>query len=283
MGRRGRSDADSVAEDNKTRNLIGYGLKIKKYRKDRNMSAEKLADALGVTLGSIRNWECGLTRPDPEYLVRMFTILDVDPNTFFGIEGVGGSLTEAEREIIDCFRLMDPRTQGEYRAIGNALLDHCSRLRLQEIDESIIAVPDWGVYASAGRGDDWTQDDEEHQALLYNRGPAARADLVVTVSGSSMEPEYHDGDRVLVEKCQDVQYGKIYVFNIRGRGNVIKQAEEGYLHSLNEEYGDIVPGEDEEVALIGLVLSRITIDMIPTREEMELYWQAQEMLNAERE
>ena len=276
MRDRGRPKADPDSRVVKMKNREEYGLKIKQYRKQKNMTAEELADILQVTLSTVRNWECGIARPDPAFLVRMFSILDVDPNTFFGIRGVGYSLTEKERQIVDDYRAMEAGCREDFRAIGAALAERSRKIRLRKAAENIIAIPDYGVYAAAGQGDDWTQDEEEHQALLYNRGSARQADLIVTVSGSSMEPLYHDGDRVLVKKINGVQFGKIYVFNIRGRGNVIKQAEKNSLHSLNEEFSDIVPGIDEDVTVVGQVLEKITPGMIPSDEEKELYWLALE-------
>ena len=55
--------ASTVNEATKQRNLEGFGLKIKKFRKEANMTAEDLAQALQVTVSSVRNWECGLSRP----------------------------------------------------------------------------------------------------------------------------------------------------------------------------------------------------------------------------
>ena len=62
-------------EEIKQRNLETYGSKIKTFRNRAGLTAEQLADALQISKSSIRNWECGLTRPDPEFLYRMFSIL----------------------------------------------------------------------------------------------------------------------------------------------------------------------------------------------------------------
>ena len=36
-----------------------------------------------------------------------------------------------------------------------------------------------------------------------------RSDFVIPVSGDSMEPTYHNGDRVLVERCDTIDLGDI--------------------------------------------------------------------------
>lgn len=260
--------------DTKQRNLEGYGLKIKKYRKAAGMTAEDLAGALQVTVSSVRNWECGLSRPDPEYLRRMFSVLNVDPNEFFGIRGVGAALTEQERSVVASYRAMDPRGREDFAALGRALAARCHARTLQSVLDRITAVPDYGRFAAAGAGSGWSQGAEAEEVLLYRGGPVSEADEVITVSGRSMEPAYHDRDRILVRRCADMEYGKVYVFSLRGTGLVVKEAAPGRLHSRNAEYGDIIPWEEDGAELIGRVVGVIDPGMVPTTEEISLYQEA---------
>ena len=262
------------AEANKARNLEGYGLKIKKYRAACHLSAEQLAEQLQVSLSTVRNWECGLSRPDPEYLRHMFSVLKITPNDFFGIEGVGDALSTPEKRVVRAFRSLDARGQEELLAIGEALSRQHHLRQLEEIRGRILALPDYGRYAAAGAGDGWSQQTEAEPVYLYSNSPAAEADEVITVSGHSMEPGYHDRDRVLVKYCTEVVLGQVYVFSIRGLGCVIKEAAADRLHSRNRAYADIVPGEEEGAELIGRVLGVIRPDMIPGEEELALYREA---------
>ena len=84
----------------RARNLETYGTRIKQFRKRAGMTAEALAEQMQVSKSSVRNWECGVSRPDPEYLYRLFSVLDVEPNEFFGLDGVGGLLSREERQPI---------------------------------------------------------------------------------------------------------------------------------------------------------------------------------------
>ena len=105
----------------KQRNLELYGSKIKALRIKAGISVDELADTLNIGKSSVRNWECGLTRPDPEYLYRMFSILNVEPNDFFGIKGIGGILTNSERKLVDTFRSLDRRSQRDLQSVAEAL------------------------------------------------------------------------------------------------------------------------------------------------------------------
>ena len=89
-----------------------------------------------------------------------------------------------------------------------------------------------------------------------------------------MEPQFHDGDRVLVQYCAELSYGDIGIFYVPRMGGVIKQIAHDRLHSLNPAYDDIFPYEDG-AKIIGRVLGKVTEEMIPDQEEA-LYMEAQE-------
>ena len=110
-------------EEIKQRNLETYGSKIKAFRTRAGLTTEQLADALEISSSSVRNWECGLTPPDPEYIYRMFTILDVEPNEFFGIEGAGTTLTDQEKKLLSSYRSLDDRGQEDILLFTDALKD----------------------------------------------------------------------------------------------------------------------------------------------------------------
>ena len=44
---------------------------IQKYRKQKHMTQQQLADAVGVTQGAVNQWEKGVTKPKIETLVAM--------------------------------------------------------------------------------------------------------------------------------------------------------------------------------------------------------------------
>lgn len=70
-----------------------------------------------------------------------------------------------------------------------------------------------------------------------------KASFGVRVSGDSMEPRYHDGDVLVVERADDIAIGDIGIFTVRGDGYV-KQRGRGELISLNPDYDPIPMTED---------------------------------------
>lgn len=256
-------------EEIRARNRETYGARIKEFRIRRGLSKEDLAKILEISPSAVRNWENGQSRPDPEYMYRMFEILQVEPNEFFGFKGLGGILSNDERSIIDNYRKLDESGKANLAIIAQALADKAEEHKIIELKKRIVPVKDIERSLAAGEGADWEDYPEERQALLYRSRDVEQADEVFTVNGESMEPLFHNGDHVLVQYCKEIKNGEIGAFYVPGHGGVIKQALHDRLHSINQAYDDIIPYEGAQV--IGRVLCRITKDMIPTPEERMQY------------
>ena len=119
-------------EESRRRNLEAYGERIRRFRTRAGLPADRLAERLGISSSSVRNWECGLTRPDPELLSRLFTVLDVEPNEFFGLGGVGTLLTAQEKELLRCFRALDEAGREDVLALAGAMGETVRRRALRE-------------------------------------------------------------------------------------------------------------------------------------------------------
>ncbi len=84
---------------------------------------------------------------------------------------------------------------------------------------------------------------------------AEQADFAVPVSGDSMEPEFYDGDIVLVKSCPCVNQDEIGIFVISGEA-YIKQFGVTCLISLNEKYAPIMLKNYETAVCLGRVLGK---------------------------
>ena len=79
---------------------------------------------------------------------------------------------------------------------------------------------------------------------------------MISVGGDSMEPTYHDGDKVLVEKCDSVDVGAIGIFVVNG-DVFIKERGNGCLISHNEKYKPIRISEHDSVFCCGKVVGTV--------------------------
>ena len=260
----------------KQRNLETYGTKVRHFRTKAGMTTDQLAEALQISTSSVRNWECGLTRPDPEYIYRMFSILNVEPNEFFGIKGIGTLLTTQERALIDDYRSLDRSGKEAVETFAAAMTqkNYARKLRrAYRIQNSVKNME--RPFAAGDHVYEWDDNPDISEVILYDSPLVSRADEIITVSGNSMEPQFYDGDKVLIEYCTEIRNGDIGCFFVPGIGGVIKQKAYDRLHSLNPVCDDIIIAE-EGATIIGRALCVITKDMIPTAEEQALYIEALE-------
>ena len=265
---------NATPEEIKNRNVQHYGSKIKRFRKAAGMTAEQLADALQIAKSSVRNWECGLTRPDPELLYRMFSILDVEPNEFFGFKGVGSLLTPAESDLLDNYRDLDSRGKADLCAFAQVLAEKAHLRLLRDAYRRQNSVPFHSRSVAAGsEGEDWPDYPETENVILLDSPEVSRADEIFIVSGDSMEPQFSDGDWVLVKYTPELRVGDIGIFYVPGVGGVIKQKLSDRLHSLNPAFDDIIVHE-EGAKIIGRVLAKIVPGMIPDPEQQKLFQEA---------
>ena len=84
----------------------------------------------------------------------------------------------------------------------------------------------------------------------------ALADYALRIKGNSMEPKYRDGDILLVEECDSVEYGELGIFTLDGEG-YFKKFGGDRLISLNPEYHDIMLKNFDEVACCGRVVGKL--------------------------
>lgn len=59
---------------------------IRRMRKERSLTQEAMADALGVTVGAVYKWESGLSSPELVMLVRIADLFDTSVDTLLGYE-----------------------------------------------------------------------------------------------------------------------------------------------------------------------------------------------------
>ena len=196
---------------------------------------------------------------------------------FFEIGGIGSVLTEDEEKLVKNYRTLDEVSKNNLVAISETLSEQSRINMLKNSIESMSLISDYSRLAAASTGSEWEDYPDEEKVLLLNNYAVTQADEIITVSGESMEPQFHDGDRVLVKYCSEVRIGDIGIFFASGYGALIKQVSHDRLHSLNPEFDDVYPYE-EGAKVIGKVLCKVTEDMIPTPEQVKLYNEAIEEL-----
>ncbi|RGT08554.1 XRE family transcriptional regulator [Agathobacter rectalis] len=105
---------------------------LKKYRKEKNMSQEDLANASGITLSSIKKYETGIRNPKPDQLNKLAAALDISPNDLvsYKMDDVEDILSI----IVKLHRTCGLEITGENDKSGNLIPD---TIKLHFADERI--------------------------------------------------------------------------------------------------------------------------------------------------
>ena len=228
------------------------GDKIKEYRLMRGMTQQDIADALGESSGRvIYNWEKGIGRPDCDKLARLCDLLGVSADELIGCKSMAQRPTAAEWNTLQKYRALDEHgkeivdylIESEYKRVATSVRKPKARM---------LKLNFYSHAASAGTGN--FLDDEVPESLYVPESTEAeQADFVLSVGGDSMEPTYHDGDKVFVEKRDSIHVGEIGIFVVNSEV-YIKELGNKCLISHNKKYKPIRIGENDSVYCCGRVI-----------------------------
>ena len=226
---------------------------IKKYRNIKGMTQQDLADALGESSGRvIYNWEKGIGRPDCDKLAKLCDLLGVSADELIGCKSMAQRPTATEWNTLQKYRALDEHA----KEVVDYLIDSEYKrvTALTRKPKPRMLTVDWfsTMPASAGTGN-FLDSGLAEKLYVPESAEAEQADFVISVSGDSMEPTYHDGDKVFVEKCDSVDVGEVGIFILNGEA-YIKERGNNKLISHNEKYTPIPLTENDSVYCCGRVI-----------------------------
>lgn len=243
---------------------------IRQSRIAAGLTQLQVGSALNRPQTTIAAWEAGRSQPDANTLFELFRVLNRSVDEAFGFTTSPFAVTVHEREHIEKFRTLDAYGQDAVSMLLDQELKRCieqakEKARLEaaaelagDMMDNIIPFRRSYQPASAGTGV-FLGPDEFETIYVQENDLTRRASFGVPVSGDSMEPDYHDGDVLLVERAEDVRIGEVGVFTINGEGYV-KERGKRELISLNPAY-DPIP-MDESIHCSGRVIGILELDWI---------------------
>lgn len=227
---------------------------IQKYMDKKQITQAELARRSGVpasTISSIlsRNND----RVAIEMILKLCEILDCDIEEY-----VNSLKKEQVKQMPDLFAKkyysLDDFGRDAVNAILEVEYDRCTYVQPEEPAQT-ISIGRSALPASAGAGEFLSEENIEMREFPDCEN-ARRADIVIPVSGDSMEPMFSDGDELYVRLQPAVDVGEIGIFIIEGKGYVKEYAEDRLI-SLNPDYDDVYPSEYGECRCVGKVLGRV--------------------------
>lgn len=211
--------------------MANFKDRLKDLREAARFTQEGLAAKMGVSKGTIGNYETGRRAPDPETLELIADIFNVDVDYLLGRTNTLPEFSLEEQWLVECYRKTDEDIKS---AVKTILRKYSSEKPIVVEEKKTKIIPLF--CAAAGPGEPPSQDGFDD----YEVDEDSPARFAVKISGDSMEPEFHDGDIVLCRKKRP-EIGEIAVMMVDGF-IYVKQYIEGingfYLRSLNRKRKD---------------------------------------------
>lgn len=243
--------------------------RIRHYREKLGIEQKALAAMVGVTANAVSNWERGRARPDVNLLPNICEALQITLYQLYDLDDPSGSYSAAEERFMDDYRQLTSGNRYAVSVLTQALL----KVQQAESSRAIRKLTLFERPLAAGVGDPNEFEDSGVPIYVYDDSLTQRADCVFIVNGDSMEPDYPDGCRVLVERISDsgeLAPGDIGAFMIDNE-TYIKEYQSDGLHSRNPSYPVMSFSEFEHVYLIGRVIGVLSKSDVAQPSDVEKY------------
>ena len=247
--------------------------RIRFYRKSQGMEQKAFAEKIGARANAVSNWEQGRSRPDISLLPKICDALGISLQQLFGQPAPGSMLSDRERKLVSGYRQLNSGDRFTVDTLVETMCTVDQARKRARARKKVHELPLIHRSLAAGVGDPSEYEGHAEPFYLYDVPWLDRADCVFKVNGDSMQPAYHSGDYVLVQRIPDapmLQPGEIGAFSI-GNELYIKEYQPDGLHSLNPEYPVIPLQEDTDIYLIGRVLGIVEEKDRASAEDIRLY------------
>ena len=228
------SGYDAAAE--RAENVLGA--RIAAARKLRGWNLNALAESLSrhgveISRGAVSKWETGETVPNAYQFLAVCAALGMDRDMDSYRENHSPELNEEGLKKVAEYR-RDLISSGNYRPAPKA----ADLMRFREVPVAYIP-------AAAGTGNFLDEADLFEKVSFPEDKVPRGADVGIRVSGDSMEPVYHDGQIVFVQKCSALNPGEVGIFEYDGKAYIKlyreREPEEEFLEEFTDSYGTVHP------------------------------------------
>ncbi len=267
---------------------MDYIKRIKEIKNQKKMTNDELAERTGIPGGTLAKILAGISEsPKLCNIVAICEALNCSLDyIMYGVEENTNNYTldEEEMDMVERFRTLDARgretvlslieQESTYTAAPRVATPVRTQHRAarvieaQSLSDRLAAayatsdngigrrtLPLYDLPVSAGPG---VALDEElaDEITVRDNSRTREADYALRISGNSMEPRYHDGDILLVQECEMLEFGELGIFILDGSG-FFKVYGGDRLYSLNPEYGDILLKDFDDVRITGRVIGKL--------------------------
>lgn len=202
------------------------------YEKDkRQLSLSELARRVGVAKSALSRY-FNKTRQFPLNKVEDFAnALGVTSEYLLGVE-----TSKAIEKLTNIYSRLNDTNKNKVLDYSNKLLHEQGRI-IEEASNLYKVIAFAGL--SAGKG--YAYEEHEQTTVYTDRNDLKPHDFATIVHGDSMEPQYSDGDVVLISNGYDNVQGGVYAVDFNNESYLKRVYFEGNrirLVSINPNYSD---------------------------------------------
>ena len=256
--------------------------RIKQIKSDKKITNDRLSEMTDIPLGTLSKILAGISdSPKLSNIVAICAALECSVDYILtGIPENTNNYTLDEKEIsmIENYRKLDPHSRelvsmviskeservsdgynndrivAGHRGAGHGAIIRGNAMK-NVLGLSRRSIELYDLPVSAGPGV-YLFDTASTSINIPVTAETADATFALRIKGNSMEPKYRDGDVLLVEECDTVEYGELGIFMLDGDGYFKKYGGDRLI-SLNPEYSDIMLKNFEEIACCGRVVGKL--------------------------
>lgn len=260
--------------------------RVKAAKKERGYTVSELAKKSGIPSGTLGKLLANVTaEPKLSTVLALASALSCSPAYLIGCSDTidNSPLTDAETLLLKKYRMLDFHGKDiadciiskEYdrilistdaQIIGSSTAKTAKITKTAKYSSSarVLSSPArtgirtlrlFDLPVSAGFGT--LLESSDYTEIRVKTGTAAdKADFALRISGNSMEPQYSDGDTLLIHEQPAVDVGQLGIF-IADDCGYFKKYGGDRLISLNPDYDDIPLSRFSDVRCAGAVLGRI--------------------------
>ncbi len=257
---------------------MSFGDRLKEARIMKGYTQKQLAEKLNIGGTTVTGYEKDNSEPSMNTISKIMEILDVDANFLFQDESY--ETTQKEKELSEKIKNLAKKYR-DLDSFGRQTVDIVldrevtrvkelsnTKERIQELETSQATVIDiqprlennarlieYHHSASAGTGVFILGNEGVDQLPIPDTPENRKVDYAIKVSGNSMEPDYYDGDIVLVSQKVELNHGDVGIFIINNNA-YIKEYGETELISRNPEVDNITISEYDNIVCMGKVVGK---------------------------
>lgn len=238
---------------------------LKAARRASGLLQRDVCDSLRMNQSTLSAWETGISEPSVTMFLKLCRLYDISDifGYFYSLTGDfpdKNALTPDEVKMLRQIRNLDQRGYAELQNHLKFSLRWAEQIAETE-DKSFSSPLKYGLRrlpffaqpAAAGLGN--YLDETDCEMIEIDAPP--EADAVIRISGDSMEPLIHNGDKIFLQYMPSVEEGEIGIFVLNGSAyckQLCYEDSRPLLVSLNPAYPPIQIHEDDQIITHGKVI-----------------------------